>query len=182
MQSLRLSHEKMQEIVDHAKNAFPNEACGLIAGLEGQASEIIAIKNIAENPQAHYMMDANEQLQALKHFDNQGIEWLGVYHSHPNSKPIPSLEDIDSAELNTSNLCHVIVGLEHQKVTLQAWHIHNGEVNPVEILIGQQESYSIAPMSKVQIWAIILAIIIGIILLLLMSFSLLPPAPPIPTP
>ncbi|GAB5489942.1 MAG: hypothetical protein Phog2KO_01570 [Phototrophicaceae bacterium] len=182
MQSLRLSHEQIQNIVDHAKNDLPNEACGLIGGLNGKVLHIIPIKNVANNPQVHYLMDANEQLQALKQFDQQNIEWLGVYHSHPNGKAIPSQEDSRSAELNTPNLCHVIVGLKNQDVHLQAWHIHNAEIDPVELLIGQQNSYSIAPMSKVQIWAIILAIVIAVILLLGMSFNLLPPAPPIPTP
>ncbi len=179
---LRLSHEQVQAIVDHAVHDLPNEACGLIAGIEGKAKQIVPIKNVADTPQQQYQMDAQEQLQALKSFEAQHIDWIAVYHSHPNGQPLPSYDDIRDAELNTPNIYHLIIGLKKQKVYLQAWHIHGGQVDEVELLIGQQRPYSLAPMSKLQIWAVILAIVIAVVLLLGISFSLLPPAPPLPTP
>lgn len=182
MQFLRLSHEQVQAIVDHAVNELPNEACGLIGGVDSKAKQIIPIKNVAEMPQRYYRIDAQAQLQALKSFDEQHIEWIAVYHSHPNGQPLPSSDDIRDAELNTPNLCHLIIGLKNQNIRLQAWHIYDGKVDEVELLIGQQKPYSLAPMSKLQIWAVILAIIIAVVLLLGISFSLLPPAPPLPTP
>lgn len=182
MQHLRLSHEQVQAIVDHAVNELPNEVCGLIAGRDGKAKQIVPIKNVADKPQQQYQMDAQEQLQALKSFDEQNIDWIAVYHSHPNGQPLPSSEDIRDADLNTPNICHLIIGLKNQKVRLQAWRIHDGQVDEVELLIGQQQSNSLAPMSQLQIWAVIIAIIIAVILLLGISFSLLPPAPPLPTP
>lgn len=182
MQSLRLSHQQVQVMVDHCIGNLPEEACGLIAGQEEKAEAVIPIKNVADNPLHHYVIDDNQQLQALKKIDSQGLDWIAIFHSHPNSEPIPSLEDIREADLNTPNLVHVIISLKHNTSRLQAWHIHDGQVDEVELLIGQQRSQAIAPMSRLQIWAVLLAILISVVLLLAISFTLLPPAPLIPTP
>jgi len=182
MQSLRLNHQQVQVIVDHCIDNLPDEACGLIAGHGEKTELVIPIDNVADNPQQHYLLDANEQLQALKKIEAQELEWIGVFHSHPKSDPLPSLEDIRSAELNTPDMAHVIVSLKHNTSRLQAWHIYEEQVDEVELLIGQQRSQAIAPMSRLQVWAVLLAILISMVLLLAISFTLLPPAPPIPTP
>lgn len=182
MRSLRLSHQQVQAIIDHCVESQPDEACGLIAGQGGTTEQIIPIGNVADNPQQHYQMGANEQLKALKWIEASHLEWIAVYHSHPDSVPIPSLEDIHSAELNTPSLIHLIVSLKNNRSRLQAWHIHDGQVDEVELLIGQQQSDGVTPMSRMEIWAVLIAIFIGVVLLLAISFSLLPPAPPIPTP
>jgi len=182
MRSLRLSQQQVQTIVDHCIQSLPDEACGLIAGREGKGEGIIPIKNVSENPTRHYQMDANEQLKALKLMDAESLDWLAVFHSHPDSAPIPSQEDIRAAELNTPDIAHLIVSLQNNKSRLQAWHIHDGQVDEVELLIGQKRSEAIDPMSRLQIRAVIFAILIAVVLLLTISFSLLPPAPPLPTP
>lgn len=181
MQTLRLSSEQMLSIVNHARNEQAKEVCGIIAGNVGVASRIIPIKNAASNPEYHYQMDAQELLQALKDIDLADEEMLGVYHSHPNNEPIPSEEDVREAQLNTPNMVHVILSLKYGKVRFQAWHIHDGRAERVELLVGNQMSVSVFAMSKAQVIAVILAAIVAVLFLLMISFSLLPPAPPIPT-
>lgn len=182
MRSLRLSHQEVQVIIDHCIHSLPDEACGLIAGHGGLAESIIPISNVAGNPEHHYQMDAIEQLKALKLIESEDLDWIAVFHSHPNSKPIPSLEDIGKAELNTADKIHLIVSLRNNQSSLQAWHIHDGQVDEVELLIGQQESHAIEALSGLEIWAVLFAVLIAVALLLIISFNLLPPAPPIPTP
>jgi len=181
MQTLRLSHEQMQSIVNHARNEQPYEACGIIAGSVGVASRIIPIKNAAINAEYHYQMDAQELLQALKDMDSAAEEMLGVYHSHPKNEPIPSPEDVREAQLNTPNIVHIIISLKYGKARLQAWHIQDGQAHKVELLVGNQISVSLPAMTQAQIIAVILAAILAMLFLLIISFSLLPPAPPIPT-
>lgn len=182
MRSLRLSQQQVQTIVEHCIHTLPDEACGLIAGYGELAESIIPINNASENPKRHYRMDANEQLKALKLIDSENLDWIAVFHSHPDSAPIPSQEDIRVAELNTPGIIHLIVSLKHNKSRLQAWHIHDGQVDEVELLIGQKRSEAVKALSRLEIWAVLVAILIAVALLLAISFSLLPPAPPLPTP
>jgi proteasome lid subunit RPN8/RPN11 len=182
MRSLRLTHEQIQAIVDHARQDQPHEACGIISGNGDVVARIMPIHNIARNPQHHYRMDAKDLLQVLKNMNAAGEEMLGVYHSHPKHEPIPSSEDIREAQLNTPNMVHVILSLKYGKTRLQAWHIHDGLVDKVELLVGNQLSLALAPMTRAQTMAIILATILALAFLLIISLNLLPPAPSIPTP
>lgn len=181
MRSLRLKHEQIQAMVDHARHEQVHEACGILSGNGDVVARIIPIDNITSHPQYHYQMDAKELLKALKNIDAGGEEMLGIYHSHPNHEPIPSLEDIREAQLNTPNIIHVIVSLKYGKIRLQAWHIYEEQVDKVELLVGNQQSRILPAMTQTQIVAIILATILTMTFLLIISLSLLPPAPPIPT-
>ncbi|MEO1287368.1 MAG: M67 family metallopeptidase, partial [Chloroflexota bacterium] len=133
MRSLRLSAQQIQVILKAVDNAYPHEACGIIGGQDGDAIRIIPIANVAENRERHYRLDPEEQLQALLSLEAEHLEWIGVFHSHPDGKPIPSLDDIQDARLNTPNLIHLIVGMRNRQPELQAWHINNGQVDPVDL-------------------------------------------------
>ncbi len=182
MRSLRLSQQQVKSIMDDVLAAYPHEACGMIAGQDIDAIQILRIDNVADQPQSHYVMDGMMQLQALKTFEHQGLDWLAVYHSHPEGKPQPSQEDIRAAVLHTPNLIHVIVGLKNHQTQLQAWHIHDGQVDEVELLIGSQASMAVPSVSRLETWSVIFAILLGIIILVVISFLLLPPAPSLPLP
>jgi proteasome lid subunit RPN8/RPN11 len=178
---LRLSIEQVDAIVSHALSESPNEACGLIAGKGAKASRLIPIKNAAANAQSHYQMVSAELLRAYKSIELEGLDCIAIYHSHPKSEPLPSQEDIREAEINTPNMMHLIVSLKPPKARLQAWRIQIGQVDSVELLIGNEESENVPKLSQIQIGAIILATVFAVLLLLAISFSLLPPAPPIPS-
>ena len=133
-------------------------------------------------PETHFEMEATALLKAYKAMDAAGMELIAVYHSHPNSNPIPSQTDIREAMRNMPNAYQLIVSLKQEQAQLQVWHIHNGQVDRVELLVGNEKSRAMQPLSRAQIIAILLATFFAVGLLLLISFSLLPPAPPLPTP
>jgi [CysO sulfur-carrier protein]-S-L-cysteine hydrolase len=179
---LRLSIEQVNAIVGHAVSDAPHEACGLIAGKAGKASRIIPIKNVAAHPESHFAMDSAELLKAYKAIEAEGWDCIAIYHSHPNSEPIPSQEDIRQAEINTPNMIHLIISLKPPKARLQAWEIQGGEVDKAELLLGNEASANVPKLSQIQRWALFLATLFAVLLLLAISFSLLPPAPIIATP
>lgn len=179
---LRLSIEQVNAIVNHAISEAPREACGLIAGKGEKAVSLFPVKNAAANPEKHFSMDSAELLRAYQAIENAGLDCLAVYHSHPNSEPIPSQEDVREAQLNTPNMTHLIISLKPPKARLQAWRMQLGQADKVELLIGSEESANVPKLSQIQIWAICFATLFAVLLLLAISFSLLPAAPPIPTP
>lgn len=182
MRSLRLTQEQVQTIVNHARAGAPQEVCGLIVGQMGIAQHIFPIPNRSATPETHFEMEAIALLKVYKTMDTAGMELIAVYHSHPNSNPIPSQKDIREVMRNMPNTNQLIVSLKQQQAQLQVWHVHDGQVDRVELLVGNGKSRTTQPLSRAQIIAIFLATFFAVGLLLLISFSLLPPAPPLPTP
>jgi proteasome lid subunit RPN8/RPN11 len=179
---LRLSVEQLNAIVAHAIQDAPHEACGLIAGKAGNAGCLFPIKNAAAYPEKHFAMDSAALLKAYKAIEADNLDCIAVYHSHPTSEPIPSQEDIREAQINTPNMIHLIISLKAPKARLQAWEIRRGEVDRVELLVGSEAAANVPKLSQLQRWAIVFATVFGVLLLLAISFSLLPAAPIIVAP
>ena len=173
---MRIPYQVARQIANHAAAEAPNEACGLIAGDSRTISRAIPLRNSAANVDARFQVDAAEQLAALKALDAEGLDWLGVYHSHPRSAPIPSQADID--ESNDPKLLHLIVSLERAKPQLKLWRIDGLAVRPVDLVFDteavDQDDSTISTPQRV---AIVVAAIASLLLLVTISIALLPPAP-----
>lgn len=84
-----------EKILAHAKSQAPNECCGYMLGRsEGRGNilaHFFAMSNTHPHPQEHFSFSPLEQLKVLREFSH--LQIIGIYHSHPHSKPIPSQED-----------------------------------------------------------------------------------------
>ena len=78
----------------------PEEACGLLAGqLRGElylATCVYPTTNLLHST-TRYRIDPAEQLAAFKEMEAQGLEMVGIYHSHPLGPDGPSPTDIAEA-------------------------------------------------------------------------------------
>lgn len=101
-------------IVADCEKALPNEACGLIAGyrLDGGESlvsgRIYPAVNEERSPTA-YRVRPEDQLKVLLDIENEGMDPIGIYHSHPEGLACPSQTDIDQAFYPEA--VYVIVGM-----------------------------------------------------------------------
>ena len=173
---LQIPYLIARQIADHAQVDYPNEVCGLLAGKENRISHAIPVSNIADTPTIHYQLDPSEQIKALKQLDTEELDWIGIYHSHPKSRPIPSTTDIENSK--DSNLIHLIVSLKDTQPKLKAWQINETGASPIDLIFDTQSPSNDAhePLSNTQKTAIILTSIICVILMLAISFTLLPAA------
>jgi proteasome lid subunit RPN8/RPN11 len=167
-----------RQIADHARDENPLEACGLLAGKGRQIAAAYPIRNGAPDAEKRYQLDPNEQLKALKAIDDARLQWIGVYHSHPQSAPIPSTEDVN--EWADKDLLQLIVSLQRSKPQLKLWRLGETSVCPLELIfetaaIPEQEP----PLTRSQQAALLIVILAAVLILLIISFSLLPPAPAI---
>lgn len=84
-----------EQILAHAKNQAPNECCGYMLGRSEGKSNILthffAMTNTHSHPKEHFSFSPAEQLRVLREFPH--LQIIGIYHSHPHSKPSPSQED-----------------------------------------------------------------------------------------
>jgi proteasome lid subunit RPN8/RPN11 len=177
--ALWLTPALAEALVTQARAAAPHECCGLLLGHSaGRISEIIAITNVAAAPERTYRMDERELARALTRLPKANLDVLGLYHSHPQGGPRPSMLDVQEWAYPDSAM--VLIGLRPEPA-ITAWAVRYGEVTPVEVVIS-----AAPPEAPTPIWtnaarvAVLVAIIAAVVLVLLIAFTLLPPAPQIP--
>ncbi len=174
-----LSTAQAQQIVAHARAEQPREACGIIAGREDRADEIIPIANTAAEPLHNYYMDEHALAAALMRLQGRGLELIGFYHSHPSSDPIPS--PTDQRQATYPDTPYLIVGLKNNDPRLAAWLLRPGQVTQVDLQVGgDPPPRPAATPSTAQKTAILISVLIAFALLIVVSLTLLPPAPVIP--
>ena len=93
---MRIPQALVDEMVAHAREDLPNECCGMVAGLDGEATEVIRVENAAASP-LRYEMDPKAQYEAWKSIEDGGRELLAIYHSHTKSAAYPSQTDVNQA-------------------------------------------------------------------------------------
>jgi [CysO sulfur-carrier protein]-S-L-cysteine hydrolase len=107
---MRISQDLIDEMVAHARKDLPNECCGMVAGVDGEATEVIRVENAAASP-LRYEMDPKAQYEAWKSIEDGGQELLAIYHSHTKSAAYPSQTDVNQA-VAWPDQVYVIVSLE----------------------------------------------------------------------
>ena len=90
---LEITQECLDEFRRDAEEQLPNEACGILAGNGQEINKYIPMTNIDESPE-HFSFDMKEAFTAIKQMRKDGLEYLAVIHSHPETPARPSIEDI----------------------------------------------------------------------------------------
>lgn len=179
MQRLWLNHKLAEEIAQHALKEHPREVCGIIGGTGATALMVVSVKNAANDPLHEYCFDERDYILAMRVIRKYNYSLLGFYHSHPNGDPVPSSTDI--AQATYPHTPYLIVGLKNRKPQFAAWKMNYGQVARVELHITNQSPVTYdGSLSNAQITAIVISALLAFVFMLLLSVTLLPPAPPIP--
>lgn len=130
---MKIPRSIMEAIMAQAEEAVPIEACGYLAGNDGEVVRHIPMTN-ADQSEVHFTFAPEEQFQAIKAARQQGLQLMAVYHSHPATPARPSEEDIRLAY--DPDIIYVIISLADEGRELKAFRIKGGRVTPeaVEIL------------------------------------------------
>ncbi|MCX7605376.1 MAG: M67 family metallopeptidase [Bryobacteraceae bacterium] len=95
---LRLAPPAWQAIAAHARQAAPEEACGILVGRR-EAGEWLALRaepcpNVhSGDRRRHFLIDPERHLALQREARQQGLEIVAFYHSHPEGPCSPSEED-----------------------------------------------------------------------------------------
>lgn len=93
---LKISRSDWQEMLEHVDRHAPMEACGLLAGRHERVEKVFLVRNQAQSP-VRFVMEPYEQLKAFDWIEANGLELLGIFHSHPAGPETPSATDIAEA-------------------------------------------------------------------------------------
>ncbi len=137
-----LERRFVEEIIAHARQEAPREACGLLGGPPGGPVERIYRATNWLQSETRYEIDPRDLLRFLREFDDRG--WgdpLGIYHSHPRSEAYPSATDLaqatspDGTPLYPNTLYFIVSLLDPDRPVLRAFHIVDGSAVEEELAI-----------------------------------------------
>lgn len=94
---LIISSQILGELQKAAKNAAPEECCGLLFGENAVISNYQLATNVAGAPERHFEIDPAVLISAERNMREGGSSILGYFHSHPSSNINPSKTDAQSA-------------------------------------------------------------------------------------
>jgi proteasome lid subunit RPN8/RPN11 len=97
-----------QVMLAYVQSKLPLEACGLLVGKDGIITHIYLIENILQSP-VTFEMDAQQQIEAMIHAEEQGLELLAAFHSHPFGPQTPSQTDV--AKAYYPDMAQIIIAL-----------------------------------------------------------------------
>lgn len=125
----------LTDMVQHAEEHAPVEACGLLAGVGIQVKVGYRLTNV-DNSSDHFSLDPKEQFAVIKDIRPRGWDLLAVYHSHPETPARMSDEDLRLAF--APGFRHVIISLMNKEnPRIRSFQIWNGQ--PVEETILTEE-------------------------------------------
>ena len=128
---MRIAQSLIDELVAHALEDAPNECCGMIASLNGEAIKVFRARNAAASP-LRYEIDGKEQYELQTTIEDAGHDLGAIYHSHTRSDPYPSQTDINLAFYPES--LYVIVGVKDRDAPeVKAYRIQDGQVSEAEL-------------------------------------------------
>jgi len=131
---LHLTRTTWLEMVAHAYDGLPDEACGLLAGPPGgdRATAFYRCRNAAASSRV-YTIDPKDHLRADRDAEARGLEIIGVMHSHTHTDAYPSPTDL--AQAPDPAWHYVIVSLRDHAPTLRSYRIveDRGAEEPVAV-------------------------------------------------
>ena len=90
--------ESLDQIAAHAFACFPEECCGLLVGDRATNTTVrfVPTTNVAHSAKV-YTIDPKEHLRAELAAEADGLEVIGVVHSHTHTEAYPSPTDVAQA-------------------------------------------------------------------------------------
>lgn len=129
--TLKIPRTFADAIIEQARSEHPNEACGLLAGGNGEATRLFTMSNAERSP-VIYRMEPSEQLRVFNEIDRDGLDLVGIYHSHTRSPAYPSATDVSLAYYPEA--VYLIVSLASMDAPdLRGFRITDGKVSELEL-------------------------------------------------
>lgn len=128
---LTMERGQWEQMMRHVQAHLPLEACGLLAGRDGRVEAVIEVRNQAQSP-VRFVMEPREQLKAFDWIESNGLELLGIFHSHPAGPESVSATDIAEAAYAVVQIVCSRRGGEWQA---RAYWIETGRATEVSLRI-----------------------------------------------
>jgi proteasome lid subunit RPN8/RPN11 len=105
--ALLISAHLAEKIRSHGSETYPHECCGALLGRDAEIETPDAVREVLDlfplvnrrddSPRNRFSVTAQDVLAADRAAQQQGLEVIGWYHSHPDHPARPSQYDRDHA-------------------------------------------------------------------------------------
>jgi proteasome lid subunit RPN8/RPN11 len=139
VKGLALPPSVADELMRHARDELPNEACGLLSGslADGNATTFHAARNAEASP-LRYNVHPEDLVRIIFAIEDAGEELVAIFHSHTRSAAVPSATDRRTAMYPDST--YLLASLAEFEApparALRAWRIYRGQAFEVPLTIG----------------------------------------------
>jgi [CysO sulfur-carrier protein]-S-L-cysteine hydrolase len=125
---LQLTHALWLEMIGHAYDGLPDEACGLLVGelATGSVKGFHPCRNAAASSRV-YEIDGRDYLRVDREAEGRGLDIVGVMHSHTHTEAYPSPTDVGQAFDPTWH--YIIVSLKRAEPALRSFRIADGKID-----------------------------------------------------
>jgi proteasome lid subunit RPN8/RPN11 len=138
--TLRLPRSEYLKLIAHCYDGLPDEACGLLAGRlqpgtlvpDGRIDVVYPTVN-ADASARTYSVDSRDLIRSLRAAEAQGLELVGVFHSHTHTDAWPSPTDVRQAMEPT--WLYVIVSLKDGDPVLRSFRISDGKIQETPVVL-----------------------------------------------
>ncbi|HSR24361.1 MAG TPA: M67 family metallopeptidase [Candidatus Eisenbacteria bacterium] len=93
---MRIARGALREMHEHAGEGYPYEICGILMAARGSdlVTQTRRVRNtVVERARDRYEMDPRDQIRIQRECDENGLEIVGYYHSHPDHPAQASVTD-----------------------------------------------------------------------------------------
>jgi len=118
--------------------ALPNEGCGLLLGTSaGEVTAVVESPNVAGSARI-YEIDPQVLLRTYRRADAEGVEVIGVFHSHTHSEAFPSPTDVKQAPDPAWH--YVLISLRDPDAVVRSFRVLEGEVSEEPLQVREPSS------------------------------------------
>jgi len=110
-----------------AVTTFPDECCGFLFGIEKRderlVTDVLIVNNVKEgDKKRRFEISPKDYMKAEQYADENNLQLLGVYHSHPNHPAVPSEHDRVAAQPWFS---YIIISVINKDIdAIRSWRLN----------------------------------------------------------
>ncbi len=132
--AIYLPRPLVNKLLTHAQKNPDVEVCGLIGSDTSDNKSYYPINNISKTPHCRFLLDAPQQIDAIKKMREKHQRLFAIVHSHPTASALPSQMDIE--ESSYKDAFYIIVSLNTEGVLeMRAFTQQENNMTEVELIL-----------------------------------------------
>ena len=113
--------------------ALPMEGCGLLLGTAtGEVTDVVPSPNVAASAKV-YEIDPKVLLRTFRRAEDEGVEVIGVFHSHTHSEAFPS--PTDRRQAPDPSWHYVLISLAEVPTVTRSFSIIDEEATEEDLVV-----------------------------------------------